>query len=212
MARTKKNQTEPLSPVATSEIADSLSPLGKPSITLPIDSENSSQPQPPVVNPQFISPEPEASSAGKGSITVKLTEDGALDMDSMRDATKEKLNAALSKTKLLPAKAAAANFFTKDHVAALLGFLGSIEATLIGRKFPGVDCDAIFRYDDVDVEILAPSAIRILNKRVGNQLGEYSDEVILGLLLLNLNRQKFAALQREFDRVKQSGRSNERDR
>lgn len=131
------------------------------------------------------------SSAGqKEKIIVTLDARGGLDLDSMRDKTKDKLLEALRKSGsgLLPASSLPPVKRWPD-VAIRGGYavLGVAEVAIANRKYPP-ELAKIFLYDDADMDILMEPTQAALARYAGSI--SHEELIALGMALVQVHVQK----------------------
>lgn len=134
----------------------------------------------------------ESSSYRSGSkLQVALKEDGSIDLDSMRDSTKEKLRQALSATPgIYPDGAAKSEvqtqIFHPTMVAGMYSMLGAVEAMALSNLFkvPAPIARQVFTYSAEEIVALTPPTVRVLNKYATEWMVKYQDEIALASMLV----------------------------
>jgi hypothetical protein len=154
------------------------------------------------VGPAAAGPEPDAprsappSGAPRERITILLTETGAVDLSSMRDATRQKFKDSLKKTEELKDSAPVANVpddLPDEAIGALYNILGTIE-TMAAARWCGPEIAARYMpFTPEEIAILTDPTKRVLIKHVGT-LGRWQDETALVMILVQLHFQKFHAM------------------
>jgi hypothetical protein len=131
-------------------------------------------------------------------LQVALKDDGSIDLDSMRDSTKEKLRQAISSTPgVMPASVASSStmLFPPQVILAMYGMLGTAEAMIaqyVG-KIPKEIADRVFIYTPEEIAALTPVTSRVLQKYAADWLIKYADEIALGTMLTTMTVQKVSA-------------------
>lgn len=178
MARRKKNQ--PIE--ATGEITaiqDGLEPVGVEGLA----------PDAPV-----SAPEPTVTP--KEKITVTLGPDGSLDLEAMRDKTRERLVEALrrSHSDLIPKMPEAPIKRWPDFaVRAIYSGLGTLETMAAARTIPAPIAEQVFMFSDAEIEALMEPTQAVLSKHAG-RLDRWHEETALALTLLQIHFAKMFAL------------------
>jgi hypothetical protein len=137
------------------------------------------------------------STFSRPKIAVPIKEDGTFDLDAMREATKEKLRAAIAGTPGInpPQATTPGQMFPPQVVWAMYGALGAIESMVAQRmgKVPKEIADRVFTYSPQELELLTPPTSRVLQKYAGEWLIKYQDEIALATLLTSITIAKVNA-------------------
>jgi hypothetical protein len=140
----------------------------------------------------------ETSNTTPSRIAIPLRNDGSIDLDSMRESTKEKLRAAIGATPGMgsggsaPAQVAV---FPPQMVFALYGAMGAAESLVAQRvgKVPREIADRVFTYSPQEMELLVPPTSRVLQKYAAEWMIKYQDEIALAVLLTSVTMAKVNA-------------------
>jgi hypothetical protein len=133
-----------------------------------------------------------------------LDNEGRIEVDSMRSATKDKLKTALQDPTLLGrlgivggATAPPADTLFDTNVCAILyGATGSIMAAVaVKAGYPVDQVLAVVPFTPGEIETLAPLTGKVLDKWIPMS-GKYKDEAILGLALFGIINAKLAQLKK----------------
>jgi hypothetical protein len=141
--------------------------------------------------------QPESEYRPNSKIQIPLKEDGTIDIDSMRAATKDRLKQALNSTPGLrddPGQATV-GMFPPQVVWAMYGTLGVAESLLVQRflKVPRAVADQIFTYTPEEMALLTPPTIRVMSKYASEWMIKYQDEIALAGLLFTMTMAKVNA-------------------
>lgn len=149
--------------------------------------------EPEVENP--VIPEPSQQKI-KPKISIPINDDGSFDFTSMREATKERLRAAVaSSPSLFPSGPAEVMAFPPAVIYAMYGGVGAIEAMLAQRfgKIPKQIADQVFAYTPQELELLYPPTAKVLQKYAAEWMIKYQDEIALATLLTSMTVAKVNA-------------------
>lgn len=128
-------------------------------------------------------------------ISIALNDDGTIDIDSMRAATVEKLRQAVAGTPgIAPSfnTGGAVTEFPPMLIYSLYGGLGQLEAMIAHNlgKIPREIAEAVFPYNEQELNILVPPTSRVLSKYASDWMIRYQDEIALVGLLATITLKK----------------------
>lgn len=133
----------------------------------------------------------------KPKISLPINEDGSFDFSTMREATKERLRAAVaSSPSLFPSSAPSeVMLFPPQVIAVMYGAIGATESMLAQRmgKIPKQIADSVFTYTPQELELLYPPTARVLQKYASEWMIKYQDEIALATLLVSMTVAKVNA-------------------
>lgn len=132
----------------------------------------------------------------KPKISIPINEDGSFDFTSMRDATKERLRAAVaSSPSLFPSGPAEVMMFPPQVINVMYGAIGATESMLAQRmgKIPKPIADQVFSYTPQELELLYPPTAKVLQKYASEWMIKYQDEIALATLLTSMTVAKVNA-------------------
>lgn len=142
--------------------------------------------------------------SAKKSLVLRLTEDGKVDVESMRPQTVEALKAALAGTSILAGESddeLVNAFETKKAVYAqvvppIFGLIGGINSLFFAKrlKLPYDDVQKVMGYTEEEIAMLTDPAATVLAKRMPDTFG-WTEEVTLLLVGMQIQQQKMQALQ-----------------
>jgi len=152
----------------------------------------------------LFTPEPETETPAQtdpayrpnSKIQIPLKEDGTIDIDSLRTATKERLKQAINSTPgLRDEPSAQVGMFPPQVIWAMYGTMGVIESLLVQRmlKVPKETADRVFAYTPEELQLLTPPTTRVLSKYANEWLLKYQDEIALVTLLTTITISKVNA-------------------
>lgn len=146
-------------------------------------------------------------------LSIPLTSDGRIDVDSMRSSTREKLEQAVRSSGLDRAPLAADFQLSRTEVAGLYACLGQFESWVV-RRFYGVPvdiADRVFYYGDEDIAVLEEPTSKVVGKHASEWMRRYHDEIALAFALVAVHQRKvmllFSALE-ERSRIEQAARTS----
>ena len=148
----------------------------------------------------------------KKRISVPLTEDGKVDLASMRPTTQASLKAALAGVGLSsgtsdPGEAKERLETRKANYEIVVGpiyaVLGALESLIAAQrlKLPYDEAHAILQYSEADVAILTDPTATVLAKRLPESFA-WAEETALALILLSIHQEKMALLKDASERAK----------
>jgi hypothetical protein len=141
-----------------------------------------------------------------GRISIKVTEDGKLDTESMQAATLAKVREFFQdpeNQKLLGAHSGVKpeDVFSEKDVAMLFDLVGVCESwafSLIGKIEPDI-ATKYSTWTDKEKEMIVPPAQRVIVKNAGQLQAflRWKDEIVLGVIFLAISRAKFEGAKNE---------------
>lgn len=139
---------------------------------------------------------PASSGTGRESITIRLTSNGKIDLEGMREKTTVKLKAAIEATPEI------APGFGEIHldganvpdfmVNAVYQLIGGIEQWVFARKY-GSDIAQIMAYRPQDIAMLSEPTKAVMAKYLP-KLGKYQEETALVMALASIHIGKVQAM------------------
>jgi hypothetical protein len=150
-----------------------------------------------------IEEEPEQLASTRRTLSIRLDDEGKIDLASMRSQTVESLKEAIEGSSLFDSGSedqAVNEFETKKAVysqvvPALLGVIGAAESIVVAQnmKLPYDEVRGIMGYSEEEVALLTEPASIVLSKRMPEGFG-WTEEVTLALLLLQIHQVKMVML------------------
>jgi hypothetical protein len=148
-------------------------------------------------------PEPQETTGAKPTpykLQIPITDDGCIDVASMRPKTIEKLQQAIGSTPGLQGSTPAAPsgqvaVFPPVIIHTMYRTMGTLEA-LIATKFfhiPENISQKVFPYTPTELEALTPVTSRVLSKYAADWMIKYQDEIALGSMLSTMTVTKINA-------------------
>lgn len=155
-----------------------------------VDGLTTAGPEPSTSGRSQESPE----STPKEKIIVTLRADGSVDLEAMRDKTRDRLKAAILRSgdALYPAKNLPVTRFPEEAVYALYGILGMVEATAAAAKF-GPEVGSVFQYNKQELNLLMEPTQAVLAKHL-DKFTRFQEESTLVLVLAQIHFAKFHQL------------------
>lgn len=132
----------------------------------------------------------------KEKVTITLDENGGLDLDSMRESTREKVVSAFTKSRagLFPAiPKAPVKRWSEFGIRAAYSVLGAVEVGIAERKYPP-ELAQTFAYTDEDIHELMEPTQAVLARYAGNV--QHQELIDLALALVGVHTQKLFLVNR----------------
>lgn len=133
----------------------------------------------------------------KPKISIAINEDGSFDISSMREATKERLRAAVAASpSLFPSSDQQVTMlFPPQVINVMYGAIGATESMLAQRmgKIPKAIADQCFTYTPQELELLYPPTARVLQKYASDWMIRFQDEIALATLITSMTVAKVNA-------------------
>jgi hypothetical protein len=152
---------------------------------------------------KVVEEEPDQIAPTRRTLSIRLDEEGKIDLSGMRSQTVESLKEAVSGSSLFDSESedqAVNEFETKKTVyaqvvPALLGVIGAAESIIVAQnmKLPYDEVRGIMGYSEEEVALLTEPASIVLAKRMPDGFG-WTEEVTLALLLVQVHQIKMVAL------------------
>jgi len=134
----------------------------------------------------------------KDRISIALLPDGSFDIESMREKTRAKFEAALAKTPMSAATEAdtASPEVALEHCRMLYMALGRVEVFAAGLMGYRRDLAArVLPFSEAEIQALSGPTSRVMKKYMGGgALAEHRDLILLGVMLTSTVSTKFATL------------------
>jgi hypothetical protein len=126
-------------------------------------------------------------------ISIALNKDGAIDWDSMRPKTQEKVKQLMGIGEGKGPQAAAVEVFDASWTGPLYDTLGKIESFAAMKMYgfsPEV-ADKAFTYSEAEKAKLGPPTAKVINKYAPVWMEQFKDEIALAMLFVTITAMKF---------------------
>jgi hypothetical protein len=147
-------------------------------------------------------------------LSVNLKDDGTFDWDSMRDASRDKLLAALQQDMRARSIVVGVSeqdappllLFDKRTIGALYDGLGGLETMLFTwRGIPRHIAAHVFPYTDQEKDFLYEPTSKVISKHAPDVLVKFQDEFALGLVLFQVTSMKLQTAQQLMKEERERG-------